>query len=48
MGQQFRKLNGAAHFCILDAKSGYWNVTLDEESSYLTTFTQYRFKRMPF
>ncbi|CAB3997499.1 Hypothetical predicted protein [Paramuricea clavata] len=32
------KLNGATHFSILDARSGYWNVTLDEESSYLTTF----------
>jgi hypothetical protein len=30
------KLNGATHFSILDARSGYWNVTLDEESSYLT------------
>ena len=46
------KLNGATHFSILDARSGYWNVTLDEESSYLTTFNspvgRYRFKRMPF
>jgi hypothetical protein len=33
------KLNGATHFSILDARSGCWNVTLDEESSYLTTFT---------
>ena len=46
------KLNGDSHFSILDARSGYWNVTLDEESSYLTTFNspfgRYRFKRMPF
>ena len=46
------KLNGATHLSILDASSGYWNVTLDEESSYLTTFNspfgRYRFKRMPF
>ena len=47
-----RKSNGATHFSILDARSGYWKVTLDEESSYLTTFNspfgRYRFKRMPF
>ena len=46
------KLNGATHFSILDARSGYWNVTLDEESSYSTTFNspfgRYRFKRMSF
>ena len=45
------KLNGATHFSILDARSGYWNVTLDEESSYLTfnsPFGRYRFNRMPF
>ena len=28
----------AKYFSIVDAKSGYWNVELDEESSYLTTF----------
>ena len=37
---------------MLDAKCGYWNVTLDEESSFLTTFNspfgRYRFLRMPF
>ena len=36
----------------LDTKQGYWNVKLDEESSYLTTFSthrgRYRFLRMPF
>ncbi len=46
------KLTGAKYFSILDAKSGYWNVVLDEESSYFTTFNspygRYRFKRMPF
>ena len=39
-------------FSIVDAKCGYWNVGLHEESSYLTTFNspfgRYRFKRMPF
>ena len=46
------KLNGAKHFSILDAKCGYWNVELDEPSSFLTTFNspcgRYRFLRMPF
>ena len=46
------KLSGAKVFSIVDAKCGYWNVVLDEESSYLTTFNspygRYRFKRMPF
>jgi len=46
------KLSGANIFSIVDAKCGYWNVVLDEESSYLTTFNsplgRYRFKRMPF
>ena len=39
-------------FSIVDAKCGYWNVVLDKESSYLTTFNlpfgRYRFKRMHF
>ena len=47
-----QKLNGARCFSILDAKCGYWNVELDQESSYLTTFNspfgRYRFLRMPF
>ena len=38
-------------FSIVDAKCGYWNVVLDKEYSYLTTFNspfgRYRFKRMP-
>ena len=42
----------AKYFSIVNAKSGYWNVELDEESSYLTTFNspfgRYRFLRMPF
>lgn len=46
------KLSGAKHFSILDAKCGYWNVVLDNDSSYLTTFNspfgRYRFLRMPF
>lgn len=39
-------------FSILDEKDGYWQVELDEPSSYLCTFNtpfgRYRFKRMPF
>ena len=46
------KLTGAKLFSKLDARNGYWNVKLDEESSYLTTFNtpfgRYRFLRMPF
>ena len=46
------KLNGAKHFSILDARSGYWNVMLSENSSYMTTFNtphgRYRFRRLPF
>ena len=42
----------AKYFSIVDANSGSWNVELDEESSYLTTFNspfgRYRFLRMPF
>ena len=46
------KLSGAKLFSIVNAKCGYWNIELDEESSYLTTFNslfgQYRFLRMLF
>ena len=46
------KLSGAKLFSKLDARNGYWNVKLDDESSYLTTFNtpfgRYRFLRMPF
>ncbi|XP_006811648.1 uncharacterized protein LOC100366641 [Saccoglossus kowalevskii] len=46
------KLTGAKLFSKLDARNGYWNVKLDEESSVLTTintpFGRYRFLRMPF
>ena len=33
------KLAGAKLFSKPDARNGYWNVILDEESSYLTTFS---------
>ena len=46
------KLNGAQFFTILDARSGYRNIKLDEESSYHTTFNtpyeRHRFTRLPF
>jgi len=43
------KLSGAKLFSIVDVKCGYWNIVLDEESSFLTTFNspygRYKFKR---
>ncbi|XP_033763408.1 uncharacterized protein K02A2.6-like [Pecten maximus] len=43
---------GAKYFSKLDAKSGYWNIKLDEESSLHTTFNtpfgRYRNLRLPF
>ena len=46
------RLYGAKVFTVLDVKSGFWHVQLDEPSSYLTTFHtpfgRYRWKRMPF
>lgn len=46
------KLEGARIFTSLDAKSGYWQVELDEESQELTCFNtpfgRYVFKRLPF
>ena len=45
-------LNGAKCFSILDARSGYWNIKLDQKSSLCTTFNspfgRYRFLRLPF
>ena len=46
------RLNGAQYFSIVDARSGYWNIKLDFESSLYTTFNsphgRYRFLRLPF
>ncbi|GFX52599.1 reverse transcriptase domain-containing protein [Trichonephila clavipes] len=46
------KLQGGKVFTILHAKNGFWQLPLDEESSYLTTFCtpwgRYRFLVLPF
>lgn len=46
------KVTGTTHFSILDARSGYWQVKIDEESSKLCTFNtpwgKYRWTRLPF
>jgi len=46
------RLSGAKVFSVLDAKEGFWQIKLDEKSSYLTTFNtpfgRYRWTRMPF
>ena len=46
------RLANAKVFSVLDAKDGFWQVKLEEESSYLTTFWtpfgRYRWLRMPF
>ena len=45
-------LSNAKVFSVLDAKDGFWQVKLQEESSYLTTFWtpfgRFRWLRMPF
>ncbi len=46
------KFNNAKVFSVLDAKSGFWQIRLDEESSMLTTLNtpsgRFRWLRMPF
>ena len=43
------KLSSARYFSILDARSGYWNIGLDQESSLCNSpFGRYRFLRLPF
>eukprot|EP00794_Sanderia_malayensis_P013264 gene13264-14631_t len=46
------KVAGSTHFSIVDARSGYWQVKLDQPSSKLCTFNtpwgKYRWTRLPF
>ena len=43
------KLSSARYFSILDARSGYWNIGLDQGSSLCNSpFGRYRFLRLPF
>ena len=46
------RLSGCKYFSTLDARSGYWQIQLDDVSSWLTTFNtpfgRYRYLRMPF
>ena len=46
------ELHGSKYFTVVDAKSGYWMVELDSESSLLTTFNtpwgKYKWLRLPF
>lgn len=46
------RLDGANTSSILDAKNGFWQLKLDEKSSYLCTFNtpigRYRFTSLPF
>ena len=46
------ELHGGKYFTLVDAKSGYWMVELDNESSLLTTFNtpwgKYKWLRLPF
>jgi hypothetical protein len=46
------KLTNARVFSVLDAKDGFWQIKLDNDSSHLTTFStpygRYRWLRMPF
>jgi hypothetical protein len=46
------ELHGSKHFTLMDAKSGYWQVKLNKQSSFITTFNtpwgKYRFLRLPF
>ena len=46
------RLHGAKALTILDIRSGFWHICLDDESTQLTTlktpFGWYRWKQMPF
>ena len=46
------KVKGAEHFTVLDAKASFWQIPLDQDSSYYTTFNspfgRYQFLCMTF
>ena len=46
------RLSKAKVFSVLDAKNGFWQVKIDTDSSYLTTFNtpfgRFRWLRLPF
>ena len=46
------RMPDATYFSVLDASSGYWQISLDQESAKLCTFNspfgRYMFKRLPF
>ena len=46
------RLNNVQYMSIIDASSGYHNLKLDKQSSYLTTFScpfgRYQYKHLPF
>ena len=50
--ESLAKLGNSKTFSKLDANSGFWQLTLDEESRLLTTFVtpsgRYCFNRLPF
>ena len=37
--EEVPQLSGAKFFSVVDAKRGYWQIPLDEASSYLTTYS---------
>lgn len=47
-----KRIPNAKYFTVLDASNAYWQIQLEEDSSYLTTFNtpfgRYRFRRLPF
>ena len=46
------KMPEAKYFAVIDAKTGFWQIPLDENSlmytAFNTPFGRYRFKRMPY
>lgn len=46
------QLAGCQYFSLVDITHAYWSIRLDEESSYLTTFStpfsRYKFERLPY